>query len=526
MLWHITISVAFALVAPGAFTVVLAQTPGGPVSDDFNTSSLNTGLWTFVNPVGDATLSLDGSQVLISLPAGEAHDPWTADNSARIMQPIANQDFEVVTKMDRPLTAGKQEHGILVEQAANTFLRFDLRHDGTSPRLFAASIVNGTGTFRIDHALPSAGTPFWLKVKRSGNTWTESYSSDGTTFTTAGTFSLTLVAKNIGLFAGNNANPTTGVIPAFTAAFDYFYNTASAPAVPDLTLTKSHTGSFVAGGTGSYTLTVRNAGSVATSGMVTVTDTLPGGLTPLTASGANWTCTNNANAVTCTSTDRVAAANDFPAISLPVAIASNVPASVTNSASVSGGGETNTANNTATDPTAITGGTTPGAPVSDDFNTGSLDTVLWTFVNPVRDATLSLDGSQVLISLPAGKAHDPWTVDNSARIMQPIANQDFEVVTKMDSLLTAGAQMLGILVEQAANTFLRFDLRHDGTSPRIFAASIVNGTGTFRIDHALPSAGTPFWLKVKRTGNTWTEKLLERRNHLHYGRHIQFHADH
>ena len=50
---------------------------------------------------------------------------------------------------------------------------------------------------------------------------------------------------------------------------------------PGLSVVKQHSGNFIQGQTGvTYTLTVSNAPSdAATSGTVTVTDTLPGGLT-------------------------------------------------------------------------------------------------------------------------------------------------------------------------------------------------------------------------------------------------------
>ena len=54
----------------------------------------------------------------------------------------------------------------------------------------------------------------------------------------------------------------------------------AAPNAPDLTITKTHSGNFTQGQTGAtYTLTVSNVGAVSTSGTVTVTDTLPAGLT-------------------------------------------------------------------------------------------------------------------------------------------------------------------------------------------------------------------------------------------------------
>ncbi len=58
-----------------------------------------------------------------------------------------------------------------------------------------------------------------------------------------------------------------------------------AQAVPDLTITKSHTGNFTQGQTGTYSLTVSNIGGSPTSGSVTVTDNVPVGLVPTSASG-------------------------------------------------------------------------------------------------------------------------------------------------------------------------------------------------------------------------------------------------
>ena len=58
----------------------------------------------------------------------------------------------------------------------------------------------------------------------------------------------------------------------------------------DLTVTKSHSGNFAQGQTGAtYTITVTNSGTAATSGAVTMTDTLPASFTPTAISGANWT---------------------------------------------------------------------------------------------------------------------------------------------------------------------------------------------------------------------------------------------
>src|SRR5258705_291752 len=122
---------------------------------------------------------------------------------------------------------------------------------------------------------------------------------------------------------------------------------------PDLTLTKTHVGTFTQGQAGAtYTLTVANTGSADTSGTVTVTDTLPAGLTATAMSGAGWSCT--LATLTCTRSDVLAPGASHPAVALIVDVAGTAPPSVTNTASVSGGGETNPSNDTASDVTAVT----------------------------------------------------------------------------------------------------------------------------------------------------------------------------
>src|SRR5207247_1615087 len=122
--------------------------------------------------------------------------------------------------------------------------------------------------------------------------------------------------------------------------------------LPDLTITKSHSGNFTQGQVGAtYSITATNSGSAPTSGTVTVTDTLPAGLTATALSGTGWTCV--LGTLTCTRSDALAAGSSYPAITLTVNVANNAAASVTNTANVSGGGQTNTANDTANDATTV-----------------------------------------------------------------------------------------------------------------------------------------------------------------------------
>jgi len=123
---------------------------------------------------------------------------------------------------------------------------------------------------------------------------------------------------------------------------------------PDLTIQKTHTGVWNLGDTGrTYSITVANVGGIATDGsQVKVVDTLPTGLSATDMSGApgsGWSCTTAT--LTCTRSDPLAAAGSYPPITVTVNVANNAPANMTNTATVSGGGETNTANDSASDPT-------------------------------------------------------------------------------------------------------------------------------------------------------------------------------
>lgn len=123
---------------------------------------------------------------------------------------------------------------------------------------------------------------------------------------------------------------------------------------PDLTIAKTHSGNFTQAQTGAtYTLTATNSGTAPTSGTVTVTDTVPTGLTPTAATGTGWTCNISGQTITCTRTDALAAGSSYPAIALRVNVAANAPTTVTNTANVSGGGEIVTNNNSGSDPTTI-----------------------------------------------------------------------------------------------------------------------------------------------------------------------------
>ena len=124
---------------------------------------------------------------------------------------------------------------------------------------------------------------------------------------------------------------------------------------PDLTvsMTDSGSGVFHPGDVGdTYTITVSNANSTATSGTVSLADALPAGLTATALSGSGWT--TSLSPLTATCSNPLLGYSSYPALTLTVSVASGASGNVTNTATVSGGGETNTANDTASDTVAIT----------------------------------------------------------------------------------------------------------------------------------------------------------------------------
>ena len=130
---------------------------------------------------------------------------------------------------------------------------------------------------------------------------------------------------------------------------------------PDLAIAKTHSpASFAAGSaTGYFTITPSNVGSVATSGTITMVDTLPSGITVAeTPTGNGWACVGaiGASSFTCTSSAVIGAASTGQIITVRVAVATGLEGQILiNTAVISGGGEPAglTGNNTAIDPVAI-----------------------------------------------------------------------------------------------------------------------------------------------------------------------------
>ncbi len=204
------------------------------VSDDFSSCTLDTDLWTLVDPVGDATIELAGPYsghgwLSMSVPDGVDHDAWVPVNrAARVMQSVNNADFEVEVKFESELGLQYQDQGIIVEQDPTNFVRFDFYSTNSNTHVFAATVINATVVHTANSVMSGSGD-LYLRVKREGDTWTQSYSDDGVDWTTVAIFDRSLTVTAIGPYVASAIGSSS---PGHTAHVDYFFNTAD-PVIPE-----------------------------------------------------------------------------------------------------------------------------------------------------------------------------------------------------------------------------------------------------------------------------------------------------
>jgi uncharacterized repeat protein (TIGR01451 family) len=124
----------------------------------------------------------------------------------------------------------------------------------------------------------------------------------------------------------------------------------------DLTIAKTHAPaqfaqSVLLPATPTFSIVVRNSGTIATFGTVSVADILPAGMAALSIAGPGWTCT--LATLVCIRTDALAPSSSYPTITLEVS--ASAAGSFTNTATVTCAceGASRRGNNTALDPVSV-----------------------------------------------------------------------------------------------------------------------------------------------------------------------------
>lgn len=510
-------------------------------SDDFSKGVLDA-RWSIVDPVGDGAVGFVGAgtadaRLSLSVPGGTNHDPWNSNRSLRVMQSAADIDFQAEARWTTVPSLKYQAQGLLVQQDAGNWLRFDVHSTGSALRVFAARTVNGTSkSLLVKGVVP--GTEVGLRVTRVGSAWTLEYSA-GSGWTTAGTVQHALAVTSIGPFVGNS-----GPNPAFTSQVDYVMDTA-APIVEE---------NGVPAATYEMSTTVVGQGAVLRS--PDASSYVSGTVVELTASpAAGWYFTGWSGD----------ASGTAPVISITMETAKSVTATFTESptqpppegetysltVSVQGQGVVkrsptgdrfgaDTVVSLTAQPAAgwklagwsgdVTGSSatvdvvmdadksvtaafvesTTQAPVlvSDDFSAGLLDTQVWSVVDPVGDGAVSIVGAgtndmQLALSLPGGVAHDAFNSNRSLRVVQAVPDVDFEVASRFTSSPSLKYQIQGLLVEQDARNWMRFDVHSTGTGTRLYIGKTVDGKTSRMVQRSITTSDE-VTLRLNRSGDVWT----------------------
>lgn len=194
-------------------------------SDTFAGTSLNA-KWTEYDPVGDVTVSVGSGVLTASIPAGTDHDLYTAtDHAVRIRQTYTGStNFTLEAKFTTDLTTNYQFHGINVGTDNSNCARFDLVYMDGAIYCIGATFSSMTYSEIINDERGEIFQPYYIRVVKSGTSYTFYLSSDGSSWTSiaSGTYSGTV--NQIGIHFGTATGATS---PAFSGTCDYFTYTAN-----------------------------------------------------------------------------------------------------------------------------------------------------------------------------------------------------------------------------------------------------------------------------------------------------------
>ena len=276
----------------------------------------------------------------------------------------------------------------------------------------------------------------------------------------------------------------------------------SAPPGPDLTVAMSHSGNFAIGEMGqNYTITVTNSGGTATSGTVSLIDSVPNGLIATGIAGSAWTCTQPAGP--CSRSDSLAPHISYPALTLTVNVSATAPGILTNSATVSGGGEVDTGNDTAIDPTIVTAQPNASIFLTSYSQTGSM----------LRNNFTGWAGLQLTVGsqpLEAGAIGRICVAGNSGTHIAKLVNvaTGADVAGSAVSLNMAGCTAgqfvyaaLSASITLAANTSFYLVTQELSGGDQWYDHGAVSSTGDAAVSAAVYSFDSLYWTQASG-GNT------------------------
>ena len=549
-----------------AVLTVSAPVAANPTSDDFHDTTRTKSVWRFAQPSRTrfSGLGTQDAWLVMDIPTGTRLDFWTdLKNAPAVFQDISNGDFEVVARFQSVSSATYQSEGIVIKQDANTLLRFDCNYGQNGLVFYSGYLSGASASTYSTTGMSGIGGQVWIKVKRSGDTWTGWYSADGTTYTQATQFTQAFNSDSVGVFVANG-DPGNGIPPGITCNVDYFFNTTS-PISPEdpvgsavapsfttqptsVTVSTGQTATFSVQVSGSPTPSLQwQKNGVNISGAMDSSYTTPSATIP--DSGSTYRCVASNSAGTVTSSTAIlivnasttapsftsqpvnciilaggtatfsvqASGSPTPSlqwqkngVNISGATSGSYTTPITTSAdsgSVFRCIATNSVGAVTSNPAMlIVSSPTGGAPISDDFSDATRFSSLWMKCHPTLTSLIGQGTSNALLQFNLDATpHDMWINNfNSPRILQDVSDGDFEVVAKFQTIPTTAYQREGILMKENANSWMRFDILRDPYGLKFFSAGVTNVATATKINTTIAVATTSVWIKVRRVGDIWT----------------------
>ena len=273
----------------------------------------------------------------VSPPNGTT-DPNSSNNSS-------TDNTNVTVSTD--LAISKSHTGNFIAGDNNTFT-ISVTNNGPSSTV--AGGISITDTLDEDFAYVSAIGTDWTCSHNNG-TVTCSYGAVLASAATAPPITLTVLVDSIAKGSTDNTAEVTATTPDPDLANNTSTDAVTITSEADLGITKAHVGTaFTAGQQEQYTFTVTNSGPSADTPSYTITDTLPTGVSFVSATG-DASCSASGQDVTCTG-GGIGAGDPAQVTTITVAIAGSATGTLTNTAAVApaaGTTDPNAANNTSTD---------------------------------------------------------------------------------------------------------------------------------------------------------------------------------
>ncbi len=313
--------------------------------------SLRLRVWIKIDGVplgGDCRIASSSSPIDVNTLITGTSGPRTGTpyNPANGTMRIVNTAFAVPASSSCGLASGTVDSTVgLPSPAGNNAAEFNIK---TTPNLNRA--INP-----VLNVSPLSGTaPFTTTLNATGSTVTAGPATYRWDFTNDGTIDRTTTTPTTTFTytAGGTPTARVQVVDSEGDVADATRQLTVA-AFPDLEIGAAHSGDFRVGTPGQYRVNLKNVGYAATSGAVSVTSTLPAGLTYASATGTGWTCSAAGQDLTCNRTAAVAVGTNAPELGINLDVGATAHGQVEPTFTVSAAGDNGPDNDSATDPTTV-----------------------------------------------------------------------------------------------------------------------------------------------------------------------------